>query len=499
MKVALAREMKQIDRLAQDKFGISGIVLMERAALAARDELKAFFGNMESKKIYIFCGKGNNGGDGLALARLLLELGALVTCVLAYSFDQYQGLARENLILAQKFGVKLLEWGTGSAESNQVELSQADIIVDALLGTGSSGPPKGVLSEIINAINMAQKPVLALDIPSGIDVDSGNVDGLVINATRTITFGLPKPGLLCYPGAEYTGVLEINSIGFPKELLESEQLKINLLTQKEVKEKLPRRPAVAHKGITGHVLIIAGSRGMTGAAVLASLAALRSGCGLVTVGLRGALPFPEKPPEVMVIDWEKIDQQLDDYRCVVFGPGLSIDDDGKRLLFNLAEKPLPMIIDADGLNILAREKSLLSKFKKPIVLTPHPGEMSRLTDIPVREIQADRIGIARRFAKEWRTTIVLKGARTIIAFPEGEVFINYTGNPGMATAGMGDALAGIIGGLLAQGLELNEAAVVGTYIHGLAGDLLVQEKGLFGIIASDLLQEIPYAIKKILE
>lgn len=496
MRVASAEQMKQIDRLTQEDFKLPGMTLMERAALGVLEEMKARFGVLLNKKIYICCGKGNNGGDGLALARLLEEEEAKVKVLLAFDRNQYQGLAQENLVLAEKFEVSTVQWDYFNPE----ELAQADMIVDALLGTGSTGIPKGIVAEIIEVINQQQKPVIAVDLPSGINVDTGQVPGLAIKAMLTVTFGLPKPGLLCYPGAEFAGDLVIKQIGFPKQLLESAELTTNYPSISEIKSFLPPRPVIAHKGTNGHVLVIGGSLGMTGAVALAGLGALRVGCGLVTAGLRMDLPFTEKPLEIMVVPWPELNHHWGNFQSVVFGPGLSKMEDGESFLYDLLEHEavIPLVIDADGLNLLAGNKKLFKCFKQPVILTPHPGEMARLTGLTVPEIQADRIGVARQFAGEWQVCVVLKGARTIIAAPDGQIYINQTGNPGMATGGTGDILAGMIGGFIAQGVEVFQAGIIGAYFHGLAGDLAAEKLGSRGIIASDLLNEIPMAIKKVL-
>jgi ADP-dependent NAD(P)H-hydrate dehydratase / NAD(P)H-hydrate epimerase len=495
MKVAFADQMRMIDQSAQERYEISGSILMERAALSILEVIKSSFDDLSGKRIYICCGKGNNGGDGLALARLLLETKAIVTSILVFEPDQYRGLAGENLKRAEKFGVRQVLW----RELNREELTGADLLVDALLGTGSSGVPTGVVAEVIETLNQLGKPVVAVDLPSGIEVDSGRVDGVAIKANRTVTFGLPKPGLLLFPGAEFTGELIVESIGFPRQLLEDEALTVHWMAGPEIRRLLPQRPATAHKGTTGHVLVIGGSTGMTGAVAITSLGALRAGCGLVTAGIRENLSFPEKPVETMMATWPELASRYENFRSIVIGPGLTTREDGKELMLDVIKNArVPLVIDADGLNIIANHPEMMAEFKQPVIFTPHPGEMSRLTGLPVAELQQDRLGIARRFAVEWGVTIVLKGARTIIASPEGLAFINRTGNPGMASAGMGDALAGIIGGLIAQGLATTGAGVAGTYIHGLAGDLAAEKKGMAGLITSDLLQEIPVAIKKVL-
>lgn len=494
MKVATAAEMRQIDRLAQEDYQISGAVLMERAALALRQVIQERF-NLAGAKVTIFCGKGNNGGDGLALARLLLESAAKVTVVLAFEQSQFTGLALQNLTSAMKFGVPIIDWQEMSLD----QLRQSDLIVDALLGTGALGVPKEPLAAIINLINESQKPVIAVDIPSGVNADTGQVGVVAVKASITVTFGLPKPGLLVYPGAEACGELIIDPIGFPLSLLKSSDLKINCLTPAEVGGWLPKRSPTAHKGSCGHVLVIGGATGMTGAVALCSLGAMRGGAGLVTAGIQNQSAFPEKPAEIMTISWDQSLSLLNKVAAVVFGPGASTEEQSRDLFRTLlAECKSPLVIDADGLNLLATEAINLREFSFPIILTPHPGEMSRLSGLSIAQIQEDRIEIARRFADEWGVTLVLKGARSIIADSDGNLFINSTGNPGMATAGMGDALAGIIGGLLAQGMEPTKAASCGAYLHGLAGDLASGKYGPIGMITTDLIREYPAAVKKVL-
>jgi NAD(P)H-hydrate epimerase len=490
MKVAQAEQMRQIDRMAREDFKIPGAILMERAAWSVLEEIKTLLGSLTGKQIFIFCGKGNNGGDGLALARLLHEAEAGVTIILMYERGQYRGLAGENLERAEKFGVKRLLW----SEFDVTDIGPADLLVDALLGTGAAGAPSDVIAASIQAINNSGRPVLAIDLPSGINVDNGQVEGLAVKATRTVTFGLPKPGLLIFPGAGFAGELVVKTIGFPRQLLTNDSIELNCLTAYEAGALLPRREPAAHKGTAGHVVIIGGSPGMTGAVALACLGALRAGCGLATAGLRPGLSFPEKPLEVMAGLWPELRPKIPGFSCIVFGPGLTTQEDGREFLaYVIKQAKIPLVIDADGLNLIAQNEKMMRSFTQPVIITPHPGEMARLTGISVAEIQADRLSVARHYAKEWGLTVILKGARTIIACPDGQTYINITGNPGMATAGMGDVLAGLIGGLISQGMPVTEAGVAGTYLHGLAGDLAARNLGSPGIIAGDLLREIPAA------
>jgi hydroxyethylthiazole kinase-like uncharacterized protein yjeF len=494
MKVAGAQQMRQIDRMAQADYQLPGDLLMERAALAVREVLLRDYGSLAGLRVYLFCGKGNNGGDGLALARLLTELQAVITVVLADEPAVYRGLAAENLQRAFRFGVRVLEWP-------QLELSElegATLLVDALLGTGAHGVPREKIAAMITTLNSLDKTVYALDLPSGIMVDTGQVSQVAVRASTTVTFGLPKPGLLCYPGAAYTGRLIIASLGFPAQLLTDDVLTINYLNPAEVPEFLPRRRPDAHKGSGGHLLVLGGALGMTGAVALAAKGGLRSGSGLVTAGLLEPLEWPEKPAEVMTTAWPEVTARLNGYAGIVIGPGLGTAGEGESLLWQVVSgAQVPVVIDADGLNLLAARPEWWRHLPRATVLTPHPGEMARLTGRSVPEIQADRLEIARHYAQTWGVVVVLKGARTIIGLPDGVTYINLTGNSGMATAGMGDVLAGIIGGLLAQGLTPAQAAVGGTYLHGLAGDLAVAARGPLGIIAGDLVEQIPAAYQRL--
>jgi hydroxyethylthiazole kinase-like uncharacterized protein yjeF len=494
MKVAYAQEMQEIDRLAQVEYNLSGDLLMERAALAAREVILRDYGSVANLPVYLFCGKGNNGGDGLALARMLAERQARVTVVLAEGPAVYSGLAAVNLQRAYKFGLRVVEW----PQFDQQELSGAVFLVDALLGTGSKGTPRENLAALITKLNQLHKPVYALDLPSGIDVDTGQVGLVAVQAETTITFGLPQPGLLCYPGAAHSGKLVVASLGFPAGLLKADHITVNYLSPGEAPDFLPRRQPDAHKGNGGHLLVVGGAPGLTGAVALATRGALRSGSGLVTAGLREPWSWPEKPAEVMTLAWREALARLNGYASVVIGPGLGTTNDGADFFEQLlAGCQGPLAIDADGLNLLARQPEWWRKLGPAAILTPHPGEMARLTGLTVSQVQADRLGVARRYAQTWGVVVVLKGARTIIALPEGNVYINLTGNSGMATAGMGDVLAGVIGGLLAQGLTAAQASVGGTYLHGLAGDLAAQTKGPIGIIAGDLVEQIPAAYRTV--
>jgi len=496
MKVALASEMQEIERHTQQEYLIPASFLMERAALAVLEELKRRSGCLTGQKIYVFCGKGNNGGDGLALARFLIEKMAEVTIVLLALAEEYQGLALENFNRAVRYGVRNIYW----QDFNHLEIQSADWIVDALLGTGSIGAPRKEYAKAIGLINSSRKRVIAMDLPSGVDSDTGKVVESAVNADCTVTFGTLKPGLIFYPGATYAGEIIVAQIGFPEKLLTQAKLKINWSLAREIKNFLPSRPVNAHKGITGHLLIVGGSSGMTGAPMMASLSALRTGAGIVTLAHQTGLELAQKPLEIITKDWTEIPWGNHNYRAVVIGPGLGTEVNAKEIFEKVCDHcfNLPVVIDADGLNLLATHPELWGKLPNKTVLTPHLGEFSRLTGRTVVELEAKRLEAARTYASEWGVTLVLKGARTIIATAEGEIFINPTGNKGMATAGMGDLLAGMIGSLLVQGVELAKAVVTAVYLHGFAGDLVSVKLGTIGIMATDLLSVIPVAINKLM-
>jgi NAD(P)H-hydrate epimerase len=391
------------------------------------------------------------------------------------------------------------------------------LVADAIFGTGLSKNVTGKIAEIISFINSSDAPVISVDIPSGISSDTGQIMGEAVRADYTVTFGLPKRGHLLYPGADYTGRLFIEDIGFPEELLHSEKLKAELLEKGDVSLLIPERQQYSHKGDYGHVLIIAGSRGKTGAAFMCAKACLRVGAGLVTIGVPESLlnVFQSRVTEEMTLRLpdkgdgtlsskalEKILEFLSEKADVLaIGPGISVTGDTKKLVKELLLKSaVPAVIDADAINSLEGNKQILKKAKSPLILTPHAGEMAKLLRQSsvkdaelIAKIEKDRINTAVSYAKETGTYLVLKGVPTVIAVPEGRVFINPTGNSGMASAGTGDVLTGILSGLLGQGLSPLEASILGVYMHGLAGDIAAKSKGEHSLIASDIVDAIPEA------
>lgn len=524
MKVVSADEMRQIDKQTIEKIGIPGIVLMETAATAVFRSIQTNF--PECRNLGIFIGKGNNGGDGLALARQLAHAGYTIQIVLVSSPERFAGDPLTNLQIARELGLPIIEvlWQS-ELEKLGKKLVSCDLIVDAIFGTGLRGGIEGHLKDVIGLLNSTNRPIIAIDLPSGLNADTGAVEGACIYADRTVAIGLPKRGTLLHPGAQRTGTLEIADIGFPRGVVESQGIQVNWTQPSQIAKWIPPRPAYSYKGNYGRVFVLAGSTGMTGAAFLASQAALCAGAGLVTLGIPESLnPIAEaKLSEVMTTPLSETAEgslglaakpQVLEFiertaSVLAIGPGLSQHPETVDLIQAvLRETDCPTVIDADGLNALAEAKidqspweskgdNPLSSLPSQSTLTPHPGEMARLTGLSIADIEKDRIGVAREFAQRHEVTLVLKGVPTVTALPTGKVWINSTGNPGMATGGMGDVLTGIAAGFLAQGVPVSEAAVLSVYLHGLAGDISAEMTGMHGLIAGEVLKTIPKAIETI--
>ena len=517
MKVVTAEEMRNIDGKTINKYGISGPVLMERAGLAVAVKIRELF---DKKKVIVLSGSGNNGGDGIVIARNLYNWGWNVKVLLMSKEDKLSPDCLAQLRIARKLKVPV-EFRTAL---NDKDLHSA-VVVDALLGTGINKPVTPPMSDIIAFINRADVRVVSVDIPSGISSDDGQVKGEAVLADYTVTFGLPKIGHLLHPGAEHTGHLFIEDIGFPAELLSSETLKTQTIDNRDASFLLPERAAYSHKGDYGHVLIIAGSKGKTGAALMTAKACLRSGAGMITIGVPETLidvfqervteemllPLPDnghgilsKEASVNILDF--LSRKAD---VLAIGPGISSGPDISELLKTLLMSvTAPMVLDADAINSLSGQTELFARVKAPVILTPHTGEMARLllkehskdkeitgTDWNClrKTVERNRVAAAASFSKETGTYLVLKGAPSIVSEPEGSTFINTTGNPGMATAGSGDVLTGMVAAFLAQGLNPSDASILGVYLHGLAGDIAASEKGMHSLIATDIIAKLPEA------
>jgi len=512
MKTASVEQIQRLDRRTIHEFGISGLELMERAGKAAIREIEKFCRDLRKRSVAVFAGKGNNGGDGFVIARLLSGRKINVTVYLLVPPSELRGDARTNYLRLKGVVVRLIT-GTADLEFAGKEVSKAGLIIDAISGTGFKGKFAGINAEAVKLINNSGRKVVSVDVPSGINCDTGVVDGPAVRADMTVTFELPKTGLLLYPGAEYAGKVVTTSIGIPETLIKEEKINVELIEERMVAECLPGRSSDCHKGTAGRVLAIAGSAGMTGAGLLACRSALRTGSGLVYWALPESLyvipaikipevisePMPETSGALDRKARKEIFRIAEKADVCLIGPGLGQNRETGLLVKDIiAGLRIPAVIDADGLNLIAKDPGVLKKCRSSLILTPHPGEMSRLTRIPMKQIQVRRIEIARSFAQKYRVTLVLKGAHTVIAGKSGEVYINPTGNPGMATAGSGDVLSGIIASLVGQGLKPEPAAFCGVYLHGLSGDILSEKLGDRGMLAGDLIEKIPIAIKRVI-
>ncbi len=514
-KVITSAEMRAIDQCAIEEYGIPGMILMENAGRESVETLKRKFPDLALQKIVVFAGKGNNGGDGFVMARHLLGLGANVCVFLLGKLADLKSDAKLNSQIAQKIGVEINEIDSINFKSFDHRLRHSDMVIDSIFGTGLSKPASGFYAEVFNKINSLKKFVVSVDIPSGVDSDSGCLIGPHVQADLTLALAFLKRSHATFPAAGAMGEILVIDIGIPQKALISQSLNVEMVEPQDIASMFSKRPSHSHKGDYGHVLVIAGSRGKGGAAGLTALGALRAGCGLVTLALpescQKAVEF--NPLEVMTVALPETDdgtlsskannlllEHLKGKSAVAVGPGISTDPETVRLLEEILPRiKIPMVLDADAVNGLAECGGLKNINNPDTILTPHPKEMSRISGISTSEIQANRIQSAARFSRENNLTLVLKGARTLIAFPDESVTINPTGNPGMATAGSGDVLTGIIAGLIGQGLETRSAVIAGVYLHGLAGDIYAFEKGSeISLIAGDLLDNLPASLNRVL-
>lgn len=508
MKVATAAAMRRIDQRTIETYQVPGIVLLENAGLELLHFLQAQWPDLSRHSVVIVAGSGNNGGDGFVLARHLWHRAVDVKVAMLTPAGRLRGEARRAFQMARAFEVPIHACTSPSAWRRFVpQLHNASLIVDALLGTGLGRPASGVYAEAIEDINASSGAVIAVDIPSGLPADDGTLIGPHIQATHTVTFALPKPSLVVYPAAAAVGTLTTADVGIPQAAIEAECLELSLLDAAGVAKLLPARRAEAHKGSHGHVLVVAGSRGKSGAGALSSQAALRSGAGLVTFALPEGLndAMESRLLEVMTLPVAEnaegalapeavstIFPFLDKVTALVLGPGIGVHPDTVSCVRALMENAaVPIVLDADGINCIAQDPELLRVCSAPVILTPHPGELSRLLNVSIADIQSHRLDIALEFARDYEVYVVLKGAGTVIYAPDGQRWINSTGNAAMATAGTGDVLAGLIGALLGQGVEPAQAAQCGVYLHGLAGDWVRDQQGASGLMASDLIDALP--------
>ena len=503
--------MRAVDKAASEIGGIPSIVLMENAAIACVNELKKDFGELTGKRIAVFCGKGNNGGDGFAIARHLHNMDAEVSVYLVCG-NEFKGDAKINFDIIKKMNVNIDV--VSDTENLKYIIRSNDIIIDAIYGTGIHGTVGGISYDVINEINENSKYTMAVDVPSGINSDSGEICGICIRADKTVTFAAYKVGMLMFPAADYTGKVTVADISIPDYILEGQSININVTDEEFVRANFPVRENNSQKGDYGKVLVIAGSVGMTGAAYLSSQSAVTAGSGLVTLaipaGLNGAMEA--KTTEVMTLPVEdinghissdaaeKILERTDMADAVLIGPGLGRSSDAARVLKSvLSHSKVPVIIDADGINAASRDMDILSDCTCPVIFTPHAVEMSRLTGLDRDYIEENRLVASKEFAEEYGVTVILKGYHTIVTASDGEQYINITGNPGLATGGSGDVLAGITASLTARGINETTAAAMAVYIHGKAGDIAKDKYGMESVTASLVMESIPDALRQILQ
>ncbi len=508
MRLVKASEIQEMDRLTIQEVGIPGIVLMENAARGAARVFLDHFTPAANSHVVVLCGPGNNGGDGYVVARYLHEKGLKTSVIVLARLEKVKGDALTNLEIIRRMGLDIVEC-PGIDEWNRYRptIETCDFIVDGLLGTGLNAPVRGFYATVIEDINAVNRPVMAIDIPSGLNADTGQIMGKAIRATLTVTFGFPKVGQLMFPGAGLVGRLTNVQIGIPETVADRVPGNCQLIQPDHFTPLLRFEQQDSHKGDRGHLLVLSGSTGKTGAATLTALGALRAGAGLVTLGIPASLnpilenklteamtfPLPETGGGSLSLESEKeILRLMEGKTAVVLGPGLSTNEETPSLVKRIVDQcPLPMVIDADGLNALSGETAIIAGRKAATILTPHPGEMARLSGLKTTEVQSDRLGTAVRFVERHGCFLVLKGARTLIVEPDGRVHINPTGNPALSSGGSGDVLTGLTGGFLARGWPILKSAVGAVYLHGLAADLLSEDMGQAGILAGELLDVIP--------
>jgi hydroxyethylthiazole kinase-like uncharacterized protein yjeF len=504
MKICSVEEMREMDRRAVEQYGIIEALLMENAALATCSVIAREIG-IAGKRFSVLCGMGNNGGDGFAVARKLHSNGGNVSVYLLGDPGRLTGAAKLNYEIISKmpFTVQPLV----SAQSVRMKLLHSDAIVDAIFGTGLARNVEGLYRDVIESINTAGKAVVSVDIPSGVNGNTGTIMGTAVNADFTVTFGLPKRGMILYPGCERCGPLYVTHISFPPALYDSDEVAVAFNDP----QALPPRARTGHKKDFGEVLFIAGAANYFGAPCFSAMSFLKAGGGYSRLAAPASItPFiavrggeivfmPQKETQAGSIARANRNDLLDlagRMDMVVIGPGLSLDDETQHLVRELTEEiKNPVIIDGDGITAVCHDLSVVKGRSAPTVLTPHPGEMARITKRSVTEIEADPIRVLQETAKELNAIIVLKGAHSLVGFPDGRVFVNMSGNPGMATAGSGDVLTGTIAAMYGLGLPVEEAVRTGVFVHGMSGDLAAEAIGEDGMTAGDILEYLPRAVQ----
>lgn len=504
MKVSTVQEMRDLDRTATEQYGIPEELLMENAGHAAYFTLMTRFG-LRGRTYAIFCGGGNNGGDGFVVARKILSSGGRAKVFILGDRGKYQGAARMNLEILDRMAAEVVPLASG--EDAEHDLAHCDGVIDAVFGTGLDREVGGRYADVLHRINRSGKPVLSLDIPSGVHGDTGEVMGVAVRADATVTFGLPKLGNLLYPGADLCGQLFVTRISFPPAMIAEKGLKIEISEP----EPLPARDPKGHKGTFGDVLFVAGASTYFGAPLFSALSFLRAGGGYARLAAPASMipHIASQGSEIVFMPQEETAEgsiagknrdallergaQAD---MVILGPGLSLVEETQTLARDLASGlDCPLLLDGDGITALCGDLNRLRNRKAETVLTPHPGEMSRITGLSVSEIARDPVGVLQMTAADLDAVIVLKGAHSLVGQPDGRVAVNMSGNSGMATAGSGDVLTGAIAAMKGLGLDIPSAVEKGVFLHGLAGDLAADELGPDGITAQDILDALPLALK----
>jgi hydroxyethylthiazole kinase-like uncharacterized protein yjeF len=511
MRILTADQMREADRRTIQDIGIPSLVLMENAGRQVVAAMESFFEDLGERRVAILCGKGNNGGDGFVVARTLHQRGIDASVFLVGQVSEVKGDARVNLEILGRLGVTVVEIADeGQWELHFSEISTHDLIVDALFGTGLRTALTGIYETVIADVNTSELPVVSIDLPSGMSADTPDLIGDCIEATVTVTLGAPKVPLILPPAEQKSGEVVIADIGIPIDVFETlEGPRLELLTRDRIRPLINPRAADAHKGDFGRVLIVAGSRGKSGAAVLAARGALRSGAGLVTVATPAGITaiVAAHAPEYMT---EALDETADgtvaagavdrvlaiSADAIAVGPGLGRGPEVTRFIRELVDRSdVPLVLDADALNAFVDEPAaLVAREGREIIITPHPGEMARLVGGMADDVQGNRLGLAKDFASRHRVYLILKGHRTLVATPDGKVFVNPTGSPGMATGGTGDVLTGMVAAWLAQLLDAEAACRLAVYLHGAAGELADADEGEVSMTAGDLAEHIGDAI-----
>ena len=510
--LATAEQMQAFDRTAIRKYGISGLTMMENAGRGVVEALENRRGSLRSSHVYVLCGKGNNGGDGFVIARHLLNKGAIVRVLLLGRSKDVKGDARTNLKILLRLvreNEERIHFEEVTSPGKLVRMKKPDIIIDAIFGTGFSREITGLYRSVISWINRSASFVAAVDIPSGVNATTGVVSTIAVQSSLTVTMALAKIGHYVGQGRDHSGDVAIADLGIPRGVFRLSRDQVYRVNSADVREMLPHRSLSAHKHSVGKVFVLSGSRGLTGAPYMCAQAAMKAGAGAVILGVPRSLHMlmARKVTEVMVTPLDEteegtvarsalsaIQEKIGWSDVVVLGPGLSRNFETQQLLLDLIKSiRKPLVLDADALNAVAMDKQVLNRRERPAILTPHVGELSRIIGESGTTVERLRVTVAQKFSKKLGCVLVLKGAPTVTSIPTGVAYLNSSGNPGMATAGSGDVLTGLIAGLLGQGMTAHDAAVAGVFVHGLAGDVACSKVGQKSMLALDILDSVPRA------